>query len=161
MNTKSKGSNLIFRLLSLLLVFTLASAYLLSGVAAKYTSHSGGADNARVASFNVTQSGTATADIALDIKPGDTVQYEVAVTSNSEVALSYTIGVENKYNNLPLEFKMLDENNNEINSDTIMYSDSKTHNYKLQIAWPSNEDDVSYSGKVDLLVVTLDASQVD
>lgn len=148
---------------AILLCLVMATFWLMSNIYARYVTSSSGEDGARVAQFNITESGTATSTINVTLQPGETEEYPVDVTNNSEVTIAYEIDVQNKYKNLPLETKMLDTNGNEItnNSSEISANDTKSHQYKLQISWPKDKQDEEYAGKTDQLEITLRAVQKD
>ena len=152
--------------LAILLCLVLTTFWLMCNMYAKYSAKASGSDSARVAKFNVTEEGTATQQIKADVYPGFSQTYNVSVTNASEVAISYSMDIQNKYANLPLEFKMLDSNDNEITSKSIDISatDHGEHIYKLEISWPTDSDDnksAEYAGKTDLLEITLSATQKD
>lgn len=153
--------------LAILLCLVLTTFWLMCNMYAKYSAQASGSDSARVAKFNVTEAGTATKQIKADVYPGFSQTYNVDVTNASEVAISYSMDIQNKYENLPLEFKMLDNSGKEITSKSIDISatDHDTHRYQLQISWPkeTNESatDPDYAGKMDVIEITLNAVQKD
>lgn len=161
MQQTEKNRSLVLRIAAVLLCLILISLWMLGDMYARYTTDKDGSDGARVAAFAVTETGEATKEITADVKPGDTETYDVTVTNQSETAIHYEIAVENKYNNLPLECQMLDSNDNEITQGDIAAGDSSKHTYKLRITWPKNQNDASYAGKTDQLVVKLSAVQTD
>ena len=157
---------------AILLCLVMASFWLMSNIYARYTAQGSGGDSARVAKFEITEKGTVTQDFNLTIAPGETQDYQVTVTNKSEVAVTYMMDIKNKYENLPLKVKMLDENGTEIEnkSKDISANDTTTYTYKLQISWPKTTEDTNdttdyqnadYAGKTDLLEITLRAVQKD
>lgn len=152
-------------ILAVLLCLVLTSFWLMCNVYARYTAEASGGDSARVAKFDVTEeSEILTEQIKTDVYPGFRQTYEVSVTNKSEVAIEYTIKVENKYGNLPLEFRTLDSANQEIQSAEISAEDQDAHTYKLEISWPTETADAkdpAYAGKADVLEITLSAIQKD
>ena len=75
-----------------LLFLTMISVHLTSGLYARYTVTATGSDSARVAKFDVTGNGSGA--VTVDCKDSDnTGEYSITVTSNSEVAVRYTITV--------------------------------------------------------------------
>lgn len=75
-----------------LLFLTMISVHLTSGLYARYTATATGSDSARVAKFDVTGSGAG--DVTVDCTQVDnTGEYIINVTSNSEVAVEYSIEV--------------------------------------------------------------------
>lgn len=153
--------------LAVLLCLVLTTFWLMCNMYAKYSAQASGSDSARIAKFNVTETGTATQQIKANVYPGFSKTYNVDVTNASEVAITYSMDIQNKYENLPLEFKMLDSNDNEITSKSIDISatDHEPHTYKLQISWPKDANasatDPDYAGKVDVIEITLNAVQKD
>lgn len=153
--------------LAVLLCLVLTTFWLMCNMYAKYSAQASGNDSARVAKFNVTEEGTATQQIKADVYPGFSQTYNVSVTNASEVAISYSMDIQSKYENLPLEFKMLDSDDNEIASKSIDISatDHNEHIYKVQISWPTDTNnsatDPDYAGKMDVIEITLNAVQKD
>lgn len=164
--------------LAVLLCLVMTSFWLMCNVYAKYSAEASGEDGARVAKFEVTETGKdgteLTKQIKMDVCPGFTQNYKVSVTNNSEVAITYVMNVENKYGNLPLRFRMLDENGNEITSERadISAKDQMEHVYQLEISWPVDAESSAasgnadlrssdYAGKVDVIEITLKAVQKD
>lgn len=172
MEKKRNISSLIMQTFAVLLCLTLLSMWLLSNMYARYTTQASGEDSARVAIFDVTETGTLTQDINdISIAPGGAAEYEVTVTNKSEVAIKYSITAVNKYNNLPLRFQMYkkttsdSESKQKISGDSIPANDNTAHTYILEISWPTGTEAVEksedYSGKTDAFVITLKAEQID
>lgn len=169
--------------LAVLLCMVLASFWLMCNIYAKYSAEASGSDGARVAKFNVTESGNITQKIEVQVSPGEVATYQVDVTNDSEVAIEYVMNVKNEYKNLPLQFQMLDSNGNVISSDStesskqeydlsksakISANDHTAHTYQLKISWPKNTagndknlQSPDYAGKVDVIDITLKAVQKD
>ena len=180
--------------LAVLLCLVLTSFWLMCNVFAKYSAEASGEDGARVAKFEVTEVGNGGTDLTqqlkLDVYPGFKQTYKVGVTNSSEVAITYVMNVENKYGNLPLQFRMLDKDGNAITSEStdgadssaqdntfsesadISANDQTEHVYQLEISWPVNTvsgaannnadlQDSDYAGKVDVIEITLKAVQKD
>lgn len=136
-------------------------------------------DSAGVAKFNVTETGTLMQELPdIAIAPGDSVEYEIAVTNKSETAIRYSVRAESRYQNLPLEFKLYKKmiktysdgesagiEKSEILSDTIPAGDSEVRNYIFEISWPTGgidaEQDEHYAGKSDVFDIILKAEQAD
>lgn len=159
-----KIKNIVLRLAAVLLGLTLLSAWATGRMYARYSTTATFSDSARVAKFNISEDGTLTKEITIaDMQPGQTENYQVTVTSDSEVAVYYTIAVENVYKNLPLQTTVLDENDNTLPDGraTIGVNDSTPKTYTLQVSWPESETGAAYAGMVDVLAITLTAVQVD
>lgn len=153
-----------------LLCLVLTSFWLMCNIYARYTSEASGSDGARVARFDITQSGEATSRIKVNVYPGYSQSYKVSVTNRSEVAVEYAMEIKNTYGNLPLEFKMLDDQGNEISTKSIDVSaqDRTEHSYQLNISWPDGVDAAyssakspDYAGKTDVVEIILKAVQID
>lgn len=100
----------------------------------------------------------------------------------SEVALGYDIKIET-IGNLPLTFQMSGERLNQTDDMNKLtgelakvtdkeYSatggelpvgvdDAVVHEYKLQITWPDEENDVKYSDEIDMLTITIETTQIN
>lgn len=97
MEKSNKRTTPIFYIAMLLLVLVLFSTRMVCSLYARFISTADGSDSARVATFNVDCQGPqdATMDIKLDFfdstKQTDTIEF--AVTSSSEVAVSYEISL--------------------------------------------------------------------
>ena len=178
MDRAGKRERGIIYILAILLCLVMASFWLMCNIYARYSSEASGSDAARVAKFDVTESGTATQQIQAEVYPGFSQTYRVDVTNNSEVAIVYVMNVENPYKNLPLQFRMLDENGAVITAESVETSqayalsesaeiaanDHTEHTYRLEISWPVTETDKKnpdYAGKVDIIEITLKAVQKD
>ena len=174
----------ILYILVVLLCMVLASFWLMCNIYARYSTQASGSDSARVAKFDVQETGTLLSEqiINTDVYPGFSRTYTVGVTNNSEVTIEYVMNVKNKYNNLPLQFRMLDSAGNEIKTDSsdasdeyalsksqkIKAGDTTEHTYQLEISWPVNQtnegenlQNPDYAGKVDVIEITLKAVQKD
>lgn len=173
----------ILYILVVLLCMVLASFWLMCNIYARYSTQASGSDSARVAKFDVQETGTLREEIInASVYPGFSETYTVGVTNNSEVTIEYVMNVKNKYNNLPLQFRMLDSARNEISTNSsdasaeyalsksaeIEAGDSSEHTYQLEISWPvgqtnegENLQNPDYAGKVDVIEITLKAVQKD
>lgn len=170
MKRKYHHANWTLRAAAVLLCLVLYTTHLMSGLFARYTTSSSASDNARVAKFDITESGTMTQSINFSINPLDTtsstnkIQYAIVVANNSEVSMAYTIKAENLTDNLPLELIM--QNNSTANNMTtgILNPSSKTISLMLNIGWNTgvaDYNDFSYNNKVDEIIVTVECEQVD
>ncbi|MBR3935728.1 MAG: hypothetical protein IKJ57_04190, partial [Oscillospiraceae bacterium] len=82
-----------------LLCLTLFSIHFTGDIYAKYTAKGSGMDSSRAAKFEITEEVTRgeeflAAELVLDFVPG-TTNVEVSVENKSEVAVDYTITIEN------------------------------------------------------------------
>lgn len=157
------------RVAAALLCMVLASSYLLSGLYARYTTAATGTDSARVAVFDITQTPASDSqEFAVDaMAPGLSRTYTVSVTNKSEVAVECRMDVRNVTENLPLTWSMT-ENGTAVEAGQIPAGDSTARTYTLTVTWPkgasgatTNNQSADYMGKVDLLRLSLSASQID
>lgn len=160
MKRESHQPNWILYLAGVLLCLTLISVHLTSGLYARYVSSASGEDAARVARFDVTEAGDLKTSFSALISPGETVKKTVTVKNNSEVAITYTVSAENLFDNLPLTFEFTKQSEQ---SPELYLAAGETADFSLSIYWPTDngKNDVSYSGKVDLVQLTLSAVQAD
>lgn len=160
-------------LLVILTSMVLLTSWSLCGTYAKYVSDASGSSTARVAKFEVRERGDyfQSETLAVEIAPGQPLQREITVENSSEVAIAYTIRIENLTKNLPLVFSngnaqdnpdAADANNqSEVIMGKIAAGDNAPKGYVLNIAWKDGENDPKYAGMTDLLKISLEAIQVD
>lgn len=159
-----KREKFILSTAALLLCLVLVSFYMIGNLHAKYKTQASSSDSARVAKFTITENAgdlDQTKTLAISLAPGESKEYPVSVTSNSEVAVEYSIKAECEYKNLPLQFQMINSDGKEIESEEIPANDSTTRTYKLKVTWPETEKSPEYAGKTDMVAVTLQAVQKD
>ena len=72
-----------------LLLLTMISVHLTSGLYARYTSTASGSDSARVAKFHVDSDHSE--DVIVDCRSSDSGTYEITVENQSEVAIKYVL----------------------------------------------------------------------
>ena len=152
MQKNRRYHTVVMRAAAILFTLVMLSSSMIAGRYARYATADAGADGARVAAFDVRQAGELTAWFSVNLVPGDVAKKLVTVTNNSEVALIYTIEIENKHKNLPLTFNY---------SKTTEIAPGEVKNIPVEIYWPGDAHDPSYTGKVDILYITLRASQMD
>lgn len=101
------GKHRKFRLpVSAYLGYLLVACLLVMGVTfSGYVSSAGGSDSARVAKFEVAQSGTVlTTTLSASMAPGDARSWTVDVVNNSETTIDHYIRIDNLSGTLPLYF---------------------------------------------------------
>ena len=134
-----------------------------------------------LASFSVGVERKETLDIDLsDLEPGSVNRYDFSVLNNtdenlSDVSVSYNIVLKTG-NYIPLDIKLYDSSNNILfdssegvrtddelilkTDDIIMpYSKSVKNDYSLEVIFPEKFSGEEYSGLVDYINLTIDASQ--
>jgi len=165
---------IILRLAAVLLIMVMLSTSMVAGRYARYVSTASGSDTARVAVFNVEEGGSLMNSFSEglhDLYPGQTIKKEIVVNNKSEVTIEYTVSAKSTYEFLPLEYTVSVGGNaeNAENAEnvklpvpyrgTMAPGDEAT--ITLNIEWPADKNNVSYCGKVDMVEVTLNATQVD
>lgn len=159
--------NIPIRAAAVLLCLSLVSIYFVSGLFARYTASDQGSNNARAAKFSIEGSGVFTQPIEASLIPGDTVDVDLIIQNNSEVAMEYTVTVSNETNNLPLEFNMeKKEASPTARGSGATFTErqipgSHTDEYILHIDWKKQDDNVARMGMVDHVMVTVTAAQID
>lgn len=158
MRKRYNQENIALRAAGLLLILVILTTSIVTGHYAGYATGASVNDSFRVAKFFITESGELSSTEYITLAPGDTIQRSVAVENGSEVTIEYTVTVENPYHNLPLEFTMLDDGTEITNT---VLNPGEGAELVFQIHWPENINQDRYIVMVDLLVVTVTASQVD
>jgi len=141
----------------ILLCLTLISTHLTAGLYARYTTTDTGEDSARVAKFEVTETGIFVDTMVAEILPGDSEERTIQVENKSEVAVNCTVTLTNVYNNLPIKLLI----NGAENTCSIPLAPGATGTYNVKFDWDAPEADLSYIGKVDLIEVQILAEQID
>lgn len=164
-------ANPVLILAMVLLCLVMITTHMTAGLYARYTSSGSGEDSARVAKFEVTQSGTLTENMALSVKPGDESDQKpgqeagnIEVTNNSEVAVAYTIHIKIATNNLKdLKLFVPSQENTPTRDMTFTgnISPNSTRTFEIRSWWPLTQDSLDYRGMVDKLEITLKAEQID
>lgn len=150
--------SITFRVAAVLLLLVAITTSIVLGQFASYKTAAPDSDNARVARFQITESGTLTQTLNVSLVPGETIDITLQVTNGSEVAIDYSVIAKNIYENLPLTLSVL-EGETEATQTRLNVGESK--NLVLRISWPSDKNDAVYAGQVDLIRVILTATQVD
>ena len=168
MKKESPRSNWIWYLAGVLLCLTLVSVHLTSGLYARYCSTASGEDSARVARFNIEQTGKLTEHIEVDVYPGYSSQeYDIELKNGSEVAVAYTVSVERLTSNLPLTVTLTGGNAAGDGAGLVQASGTMAANsgdaahYTLKIAWATTNNDDILSYEIDAIRVTVAAEQID
>ena len=134
-----------------------------------------------LASFSVGVEKKPTLDIDLsDLEPGSVNRYDFSILNNinenmSDVAIAYNIILKTG-NYMPLDIKLYDSSENLLfdssngvkteeglllkTDDIIMpYSESVKNDYSLEVVFPEEYSGEEYSGLVDYINLTIEASQ--
>ena len=153
-NTPAPGA-FFLRVAAILLVLVLSSTSLLSGLYARYTTTSSAGDSARVAKFEVTQAGELLQFFSLTLSPGSQESKTVTVENKSEVTIAYTVTPTSRYNNLPVTFSTQSST-----GDNILLPGERA-DFTFTVSWPESKHSTDYCGMVDLIQLTMTATQVN
>jgi hypothetical protein len=154
MGASRKKPPLILRVGLALLFAAVLSMQLVGGIYARFYTSSDSSDGARVAAFAFTdnfESQTATLT-DLIMSPGDLVEREIKVQNMGEVALRYTVSIDNLTKNLPLVLTV---------DKTGEVGCGETDYVVLSINWPAESNSTEYMGKTDNLRITVRVEQID
>lgn len=154
----------VLRVAAVLLVLTLFSLCISSGLYARYTTSAEAKDAARVAAFSVAPGETYTsAAIPFEnMAPGENRIYSFTITSQSEVAvrcmatlsttgnlpLTFTSGATLVLSDTPVEIAALTPNQGEVTLN-------------LKASWPADKNDLKYLYEIDAVRLTISAEQID
>ena len=154
---KSTRPNWILRIAGVLLCLTLLSVHLTSGMYARYSSTVTVTDSARVARFEVNETGTFSKELLLEYFPGSTNTYTVVLENHSEVAVKCNVNIQRLSNNIPVEVTVSGTTSN------IQFAPNDTagKTVSLTVSWPSGKNDAAYSYEVDAFRVTVTAEQMN
>lgn len=161
--------NISIRIAAVLVCLTLLSTYFVSGLFARYATSGQGDDSARAAKFSIEgKDAFLQKTIEANLIPGGKESVDLQIENNSEVAVEYTVTVTNKTTNLPLNFWMKKTGGSTVEAadDEITFTGrwlpgSNTDKYTLYIEWKADKKDSTLMGKVDYIMVTVTAAQID
>jgi hypothetical protein len=161
----------VMRLAAVLLSLVMLTTGMVSGRYARYVTSATGSDSARVAKFTVTQQSIkyGTTDLTTmipmpELLPGESKIVDMLVEYDTEVTVKNVISVESLYHNLPLTFRISEQNTDSSfaeRAEFICESGKYTKAYQLTITWPADKNSQDYIGMVDLLEITVTTEQVD
>ena len=153
---------IVLRLAAVLTILVLLSGSLAAGRFARYVSTVTASDSVKVAKFEVREdSALLTEHVAVSSIPGGVAETPIVVTNASEVAIEYSVAVDNPYENFPLSFQIkVGETLYDMPFTAQMAPEQGETTYTLVTTW-SGAADISYSGKVDLIEITVSATQID
>lgn len=158
MNENRKPHAIVLRAAAVLLILVLFTTSIVSGRYARYTSSATGHDSARVAKFQVTEEGISSDMLTLRVRPGYAAEHPITVHNKSEVAIEYAVHVVDSYGHLPLSLSIKDGAST---GTTAILAPGDTKEVKLLVYWDESETSDRYIGMVDLIRLTLTATQVD
>ena len=95
------------------------------------------------------------------MKPGDTKSYQIQVTNNSEVSVSYTLTVET-FGNLPLTCTLVRNGTQSVNSaGGVLSSEGLNDIWTLNVTWNHEDNNISYANMIDVVRVVVDFEQIN
>ncbi len=167
--------NLLMYVVAVLFCATLFSMHFVGGLYARYTAKISGSDSARIAAFRITGEGTIFSTLEANVSPNTTQSVTLQITNNSEVAVEYTVKVTNMTGNIPpLRFQLTSEDGtaagtteyaNGVSTNKVRRTPgTHTDKYHLSIVWEPSEnpdDDLALIGMVDVITISVTATQVD
>ncbi len=174
MNKSSRRVDPLVITLAVLLVLTAVSSVMLSGIYAKYTKGDSADSSARVARFDITESGELfSKEFAIEIDPKvKTVELDdtVMITNNSEVDVRCTFSTSSQ-NNLPLQYQWTCGGDSQIitneNPTATFNLDSNEgeKTYSLKVIWDTESNtsntDFIYRRQVDSIILNITCEQID
>ncbi len=153
MQQKYNKTPLVFKIGVGILFALLLTVYCSNGLYARYSTTLVNSNSARVAVFSFDDNLDAQSKILpAALSPGESESASITIKNNGEVALAYSIKIENLTNNLPIADQI-------ITSDAIAPGTETTFNWALE--WPEEENSIDYMGKMDVFKVTVIVEQVD
>lgn len=174
MTDSRKPHVIVLRVAAVLLVLAVVSTSMVAGRFARYISTATYESGARVARFNIIDESSMSTDVPAFVYPGSQESEAVVVKNYSEVSVEFTLRVECVGDNLPLFLQLKARENGE---ETLLTETSGGDNalsycgiigpnqrqleYVVYIRWPEEYNDPNYMGMVDVLRVSVDATQVD
>ena len=123
-------------------------------ITTKINSTENNGNNPDVAKFDVSEylDGVGEFDtLSITLKPGEEKVQNIIVSNSSEVAISYTISLENVTNNLPLEFTNY--------SGTINANETNVA-CSVTISWDELKNSPEFAGKTDVIRIIITAEQI-
>lgn len=134
--------------------FSLVVATYSRYITTKINSSENNGNNPEVAKFDVSEylDGVGEFDtLSITLKPGEEKIQNIIVSNSSEVAISYTISLENVTNNLPLEFTNY--------SGTINANETNVA-CSVTISWDELKNSPEFAGKTDVIRIIITAEQI-
>lgn len=154
---KLKLKDIMFSLILLVVVTSLAVVNL----AAKYRTKSSDGEESRIAKFDITEEGVTTLDISGEgFYPGYQITEQLQIHNKSEVAINYSVSV-TTIGVLPLEIEIDGVIGNPLNFTKYLLPNGENQTYDIIVRWPAELNDPRYSGMVDLVKITVSATQAD
>lgn len=155
--------NIMFSISMVFFVLVMISSYLTCGMYARYVSRATGSDSARVAKFEVTQSGqvfTETFSVSLDPTTTDASNAEILIQNKSEVTVRCEFTFETT-GNLPLDIYWT-VGGNRVEEYVFSPNDTAGKEFELCVTWGGDDgDNYQYHREIDSVTVVITSVQVD
>lgn len=152
MKQSKKKTPIVFYIGMALLCLTMISIHFSAGMYARYVTTDHAQDEARVAKFDVKQSGTMTQSLHKTMRPGDSFTKEIEITNDGEAYVSCVVRVETT-GNLPLDYSWTEQ--------TVSLAPGDTETLSLTIEWSGTNHNYLYSQELDELSIVVDCTQID
>lgn len=164
--------NPVYLLAAVLVILMAIAAVLMLNTYAKYITTADGTDSARVAKFEISDTGSMyETSFALEVDPIQpaAVNDALTLTNNSEVDVKCCITVDSTAN-LPLIFEWTDEDGNKSSvpadeaAEFTLESNGDSSVYDLAVKWDTSTDDnksFTYRRQVDSISLTVKFEQID
>jgi len=141
--------------------YLLVATVIFTGVTfSGYISSTMGNDQARVAKFDVKETGVQ--ELFIDAEamlPGDQFSTPINITNSSEVAVELTINATLMHGNLPLVLSI--NNTSAVDYTYTLAPNSTMTEFPLVVEWPKEENDPAWAGMTDMIRVVVSAVQKD
>lgn len=155
MNKHFKYTKYYLPILSLLVIsLAIVSLSLIATTHAKFATSKIDDNKSTVAMFDVSElleNGGSEQILTVKLNPGSSITENVIVTNSGDVLIRYTIEVINTTNNLPLTF---------VGFTATITPHTQNVSCPITISWSETNDDPSYSGKVDIIKISISVEQV-
>ncbi|MBQ9784656.1 MAG: hypothetical protein IJW29_04060 [Clostridia bacterium] len=152
MTKVNKRTPLVFYLGVVLLLATVLTTYFSSGLYARYRTAGSDTDGGRVAAFDVAVTKNYTEELTLSIRPGQSRTYSFTLLNSGETAVHYEIKAENLTKNLPLTFTPVEGN---------LPAGSAPKTCTFTVSWDANDASADNMGKIDVIRLTVRATQIN
>ena len=123
----------------------------------RYVSQSEAQDSATVAEFDISQEGVLSKPLNVRFGAIKEEDYRIKLTNKSDVAVRYTVKINQETDNLPLIF--IWDDGQGVCEGMLTYGDQVTR--MLTVTWDENQKDYSYSGQIDRITVSVICEQID
>ena len=151
-NNSSKYCLIILSTITICLA--IISLSLVATTISKYVSSKIDDNKSTIAKFDVSElleNGGIEQVLNVNLKPGESITENVIVTNSGDVQIRYSISIINETSNLPLTFTSY---------DGVINPHTSNQSCPITISWPEDKNSPSYSGKVDVIKISISVEQV-